>query len=65
MNERITDTGLNCYGSNADDEDKRTARICKLIVDGEKLTAVRKDFINRLYMMPYRTRIKWTLQILE
>ena len=44
MNKRITDTGLNCYGSNAGDEDKRTARICKLIVDGEKLTAVRKEY---------------------
>lgn len=44
MNERITDTGLNCYCSNADDEDKRTARICKLIVDGKKFTAVRKEY---------------------
>ena len=27
----------------ANGEDKRTARICKLIVDGEKLTAIRKE----------------------
>ena len=28
---------------NANGEDKRTARICKLIVDGEKLIAIRKE----------------------